>query len=60
MFDLPRFSCSQPVNEFPLSDKAEEYTLIAGGVCITSILAMTHAPRSKGPDFQLGEFRGSV
>jgi vanillate O-demethylase ferredoxin subunit len=46
-------SCSQPVNEFPLSEKAEEHILIAGGVGITPILAMTHALQSNGADFQL-------
>jgi ferredoxin-NADP reductase len=46
-------SCSQPVNEFPLSEKAEEHILIAGGIGITPILAMTHALQSTGADFQL-------
>jgi vanillate O-demethylase ferredoxin subunit len=46
-------SCSQPVNEFPLNDKAEEHILIAGGVGITPILAMTHALRSRSANFQL-------
>ena len=46
-------SCSQPVNEFPLSDKAKENILIAGGVGITPILAMMHALRSTGAEFQL-------
>lgn len=46
-------SCSQPVNEFPLSEKAEEHILIAGGVGITPILAMTYALQSMGADFQL-------
>ncbi len=46
-------SCSQPVNEYPLSSKAEEHILIAGGVGITPILAMTHALRSTGAGFQL-------
>ncbi len=46
-------SCSQPVNEFPLSENAEEHVLIAGGVGITPILAMTHALRSRDADFQL-------
>ncbi|MEA2078892.1 MAG: PDR/VanB family oxidoreductase [Pseudomonadota bacterium] len=46
-------SCSQPVNEFPLSENADEHVLVAGGVGITPILAMTHALRSRGADFQL-------
>ena len=46
-------SCSQPMNEFPLSEKAEEHILIAGGVGITPILAMTYALQSTGADFRL-------
>ena len=46
-------SCLQPVNEFPLSEQAKENILIAGGVGITPILAMMHALRSTGAEFQL-------
>ena len=46
-------SCSQPVNDFTLSEEAEEHILIAGGVGITPILAMTHALQSTGAGFQL-------
>lgn len=46
-------SCSLPVNEFSLSEKAEKHILIAGGVGITPILAMAHALQSTGADFQL-------
>jgi ferredoxin-NADP reductase len=46
-------SCSQPVNEFLLSEDAEEHILIAGGVGITPILAMTQALQSNGANFQL-------
>ena len=46
-------SCSHPVNEFLLSDKAEEHILIAGGVGITPILAMTHTLQSTGAGFHL-------
>lgn len=45
--------CSQPVNEFPLIEKAEEHILIAGGVGITPILAMMHVLRSTGAEFEL-------
>lgn len=53
VFEGQMLSCSQPVNEFPLSDKAEEHILIAGGIGITPILAMTHALQSRDADFQL-------
>jgi vanillate O-demethylase ferredoxin subunit len=46
-------SCSQPVNEFAISESADEHILIAGGVGITPILAMTHVLRSTGANFQL-------
>ena len=46
-------ACSQPVNEFTLSDEADEHILIAGGVGITPILAMSHALQSTGADFKL-------
>ena len=53
VFEGQVLSCSQPVNEFTLSDEAEEHILIAGGVGITPILAMAHALQSTGADFQL-------
>jgi vanillate O-demethylase ferredoxin subunit len=46
-------SCSQPVNEFPLSEQADEHILVAGGVGITPILAMAQALQASGADFQL-------
>ena len=46
-------TCSQPVNEFSLSEEAEEHILIAGGVGITSILSLAYALRSRDAQFQL-------
>ncbi|UCC56250.1 MAG: oxidoreductase [Gammaproteobacteria bacterium] len=46
-------SCSPPGNEFAISESADEHILIAGGVGITPILAMTHALQARGANFQL-------
>lgn len=41
-----------PVNNFPLV-KAERYLMLAGGIGITPILAMTRSLRESGADFEL-------
>jgi ferredoxin-NADP reductase len=41
-----------PVNNFPL-DQAERYLMLAGGIGITPILAMTRSLRASGADFEL-------
>ena len=46
-------ACSQPVNEFMLSDAADEHILIAGGVGITPILSMAYALQSTGAGFEM-------
>ena len=46
-------TCSQPVNEFSLSEDAEEHILIAGGVGITPILSLAYALQSRDAQFQL-------
>ena len=39
---------SGPINVFPLSNKAQHHVLIAGGIGITTLRAMTYELRSKG------------
>ena len=46
-------TCSDPINGFPLSDKADHHVLIAGGIGITPLRAMAYELRSRGAEFEI-------
>ncbi|WP_375458935.1 PDR/VanB family oxidoreductase [uncultured Enterovirga sp.] len=47
---------SAPRNHFELSDEADRYLLLAGGIGITPLLAMAHALTRAGKPFHLHDF----
>ena len=46
-------TCSDPINGFPLSNKAGYHVLIAGGIGITPMRAMAYELRSRGAEFEI-------
>lgn len=48
-----RLTVSTPKNHFPLSEKAEQHLLLAGGIGVTPILCMARALQQAGQRFEL-------
>ena len=48
-----RLTCSDPINAFPLSNKAQHHVLIAGGIGITPLRAMAYELRTRGEEFEI-------
>ncbi len=46
-------TASQPQNNFHLAETAKKHLLIAGGIGVTPLLAMSHTLKSQGADFHL-------
>jgi len=48
-----RLACSDPINAFPLSNKAQHHVLIAGGIGITPLRSMAYELCAKGAEFEI-------